>query len=90
MGVTPELVSGCWVGCEDRGVHFRSITLGQGANTALPIWANYMQKVYANDSLNISRGDFEKPEGRLSIELDCNKYKILNPASSPTDEGFGF
>lgn len=90
MGITPELVSGCWVGCEDRGVHFRSITLGQGANTALPIWANYMKKVYEDDSLNISQEGFEKPEGRLSIELDCNKYKILNPASSPTDEGFGF
>jgi len=90
MGVTPELVSGAWVGCEDRGIHFRSITLGQGANTALPIWALYMKEVYANDSLDISKDSFEKPIEKLSIELDCNKYKIQNPSSTSPDQGFGF
>jgi len=72
MGLTPDLVSGVWVGAEDRSVHFRSTSLGQGANMALPIWALYMQKVYADDSLNISTEDFEKP-ANLYVETDCNK-----------------
>ncbi len=75
MGITPELVSGCWTGCEDRSVHFRSIELGQGATLALPIWALYMKQVYADPSLNYSKEDFEKPEKPLSVELDCSKYE---------------
>ena len=74
MGITPELVSGCWTGCEDRSIHFRSIELGQGANLALPVWALYMKKVYGDPSLNYSKSDFEKPERPLSVELDCSKY----------------
>ena len=75
MGITPGLTTGIWVGAEDRSVHFRSITLGQGANMALPIWAIYMNKVYADPSLGISRGDFEKPLKDISIEFDCEKYQ---------------
>ncbi len=74
MGVVPELSTGIWVGCEDRSAHFRTITLGQGANMSLPIWALYMEKVYADPSLNYSKGDFERPLKELSVELDCNKY----------------
>jgi len=74
MGLTPDLVSGVWVGCEDRSAHFRTIHLGQGANMALPIWALYMQKVYADPQLNISQGDFEKPSKPLSVEIDCEKF----------------
>ena len=61
MGITPDLTTGVWVGAEDRSVHFRSTQLGQGSHTALPIWALYMKKVYADKSLNISKGDFTKP-----------------------------
>jgi penicillin-binding protein 1A len=75
MGITPDLVSGVWVGCEDRSAHFRSTNLGQGASMALPIWGIYMKKVYDDKSLKISQDDFEKPEGLdNSIELDCSKY----------------
>lgn len=74
MGITPDLVSGVWVGCEDRSIHFRTTYLGQGANTALPIWGLYMKKVYDDKTINLSQSDFEKPEGKLSIELDCSKY----------------
>jgi penicillin-binding protein 1A len=75
MGITPDLVSGVWVGCEDRSAHFRSTDLGQGASMALPIWGIYMKKVYDDKSLKISQDDFEKPEGLdNSIELDCSKY----------------
>ncbi len=52
MGVTPDLVSGCWVGGEDRDIHFDTMTYGQGAAMALPIWAIYMKKVYADKTLD--------------------------------------
>ncbi len=74
MGVTPDLTTGIWVGAEDRSVHFRTITLGQGANMALPIWALYMKKVYADPSLGISMGEFDKPLKDVMIEFDCEKY----------------
>ncbi len=75
MGITPKLTTGIWVGCEDRAAHFRTITLGQGANMALPVWALYMEKVYADSTLNIFRDiDFEKPLKPLSVEVDCDKY----------------
>ena len=75
MGLTPQLSTGIWVGCEDRSAHFRSITLGQGANMALPIWALYMQRVYADTSLHISKGPFNKPAKPLTVEIDCDKYE---------------
>jgi penicillin-binding protein 1A len=70
MGVTPDLVSGVWVGAEDRDIHFDDLTLGQGANMALPIWAIYMKKIYADKSLNISQGDFKAPYG-FNYNLKC-------------------
>ncbi len=75
MGLTPDLVTGVWSGCEDRAAHFRTITLGQGANMALPIWALYMQQVYADSTINLFQGDFEKPLRPLSVEIDCEKLK---------------
>ena len=75
MGITPELTTGIWVGGEDRSVHFRTLTLGQGANMALPIWAKYMKKIYADESLGVSMGDFEKPLGGFLIETDCDKFE---------------
>lgn len=75
IGITPELVSGVWVGCEDRSAHFRSTDLGQGASMALPIWGLYMKKIYEDKKLNISQKDFERPEGLdIKVELDCSKY----------------
>ena len=74
MGVVPNLVTGVWVGGEDRSTHFGSITYGQGASMALPIWANYMRECYANEDLQISKEDFIEPKD-LSIETDCDKWK---------------
>ncbi|MEX1189034.1 MAG: transglycosylase domain-containing protein [Bacteroidia bacterium] len=82
MGITPELVTGVWVGCEDRAAHFRSTALGQGANMALPIWGLYMQKVYADRKLNVSKSDFERP-AELNVEIDCSKKSIEEQLSSP-------
>lgn len=78
MGITPDLVTGVWVGAEDRSIRFATTDMGQGANTALPIWGYYMQKVHADSSIKISSGDFERPEKPLTIELDCVKYKLGN------------
>ena len=64
MGVTPNLVSGCWVGGDDRDIHFDSMTYGQGASMALPIFALYMKKVYADGNLPYTQDDqFDMPEG---------------------------
>ena len=64
MGFTPELVSGCWVGGEDRDIHFDSMRMGQGATMALPIWAYFMKKVYRDSSLPYDpNSKFNLPEG---------------------------
>jgi penicillin-binding protein 1A len=75
MGLTPELAAGCWVGGEDRSIHFNSMAEGQGATMALPIWAKFFLKVYADKKLKVSKGDFEKPKNLdPNLELDCSKY----------------
>lgn len=61
IGITPELVTGVWVGAEDRGVHFRSTNLGQGARTSLPIYGYYMQKVYKDAKIGLSTAPFDAP-----------------------------
>ena len=77
MGITPDLTTGVWVGAEDRSVHFRSTELGQGSRTALPIWAIYMQKVYADPTLHISKGDFPKPFAPdMDLNFDCGKVEV--------------
>jgi penicillin-binding protein 1A len=78
MGVVPDLVTGVWVGCEDRSAHFRSLALGQGATTALPIWAMYMRMCNNDPELKLSQEDFEKPEGEMTIEVDCDKFRQEN------------
>jgi len=70
MGMVPNLVTGVWVGGEDRATHFKSITYGQGASMALPIWANFMRSCYELEDLNISKEEFLAPE-ELTIEVDC-------------------
>ncbi len=73
MGMVPNLVTGVWVGAEDRSVHFPTLTYGQGATMALPIWGMYMKKVYEDKQLDVSKGEFPKPEN-LSIETNCDNY----------------
>ncbi|SHE58964.1 penicillin-binding protein 1A [Psychroflexus salarius] len=70
IGMVPNLATGVWVGGEERSVRFPSITYGQGATMALPIWGMYMKAIYADENLNISQEEFEKPD-QLSIQIDC-------------------
>lgn len=71
IGLVPNLSTGVWVGAEDRSVHFVDLARGQGASMALPIWALYMKKNYADEELGISTEEFEKPEN-LTINVDCD------------------
>jgi penicillin-binding protein 1A len=93
MGMVPNLVTGVWVGGEDRAVHFKDIAFGQGATMALPIWAMYMREAYAIPELGISKEDFEAPE-ILTIPIDCQQEVILDDlhqdAKKDDLEGLGF
>ena len=84
MGVTPNLVTGVWSGCEDRSAHFRSITYGQGANMALPVFAEFMQSIY-NDSINtniyLDKFDISR---KIDVKLDCGE--TINPLDNSTFE----
>ena len=71
VGFTPSLVSGCWVGGEDRAIHFDSMAEGQGASMALPIFALYMQKVYADESLGYSVTDEFDIPGWFDPKAGC-------------------
>jgi len=83
IGYVPNLVTGVWVGGEDRSVHFNNIAYGQGATMALPIWALYMKKNYADKELGISDKPFKRPPG-VDIQLDCEK-KTESEDSEPED-----
>jgi penicillin-binding protein 1A len=73
MGLTPQLVGGVWVGCEDRSAHFRNTTQGQGANTALPIWALFVRKCYKDKSLKLDeKKEFTPPKKPITVETDCS------------------
>ncbi|WP_037576197.1 penicillin-binding protein 1A [Sporocytophaga myxococcoides] len=69
MGVSPDLVSGVWVGADDKNIHFPDMRFGQGARMALPIWGLYMQKVFADKNLGV-KTKFEIPES-LNASFDC-------------------
>ena len=79
MGITHDLVSGAWVGGDERSIRYRQWSLGQGGKTALPIWDKYMSKVYADRNLKYKKGSFRRPSS-LDISLDCSQY--VNPSDS--------
>lgn len=89
MGISPQLVAGVWTGCEDRAFHFTSTAQGDGATTALPIFAGFMKRVYANPKLKISKADFEPPKNGVSITFDCNQYQ-QQEQKTELDEKLGF
>ncbi|MGY6558650.1 MAG: penicillin-binding protein 1A [Nitritalea sp.] len=75
IGMSRDLVSGAWVGGDDRAIHFRSWISGQGGRTARPIWVKYMTKVYDDPTLGYTKGPFPRPERPLSVEIDCEVYE---------------
>ncbi|WP_345948563.1 transglycosylase domain-containing protein [Mucilaginibacter sp. PAMB04274] len=91
IGITPQLVTGVWTGCEDRAIHFRSTNLGEGANSALPVFALYMKKIYANPSLGIKQNiDFAQPKSGINVTLDCNAYGQQQQETAEVDNKLGF
>ena len=85
MGLTPDLVTGVWVGAEDRSVRFNTLSLGMGTNTALPIFAYYTKYLNADDSLNLSQEDFIMPETMIKSPIDCD-YTISNPVNGGRED----
>jgi penicillin-binding protein 1A len=91
IGCTPQLITATWVGCEDRFIRFRSMELGQGASTALPICAHFLEKVL-NDSTELGyspSATFPRPE-KINIELNCKNYKKQNGDRSQNLGNDGF
>jgi penicillin-binding protein 1A len=92
IGYVPNLVTGVWVGGEERSIRFASAAYGQGAAMALPIWALYMQRVYRNPSLGISKANFEHPKQMDGVENDCAKYtqgeNFDEEYNNPGDENY--
>lgn len=86
IGMVPNLVTGVWVGNEDRGAHFRSTVYGQGATMALPIWGIFMKKVYADKTLHVSADEFERPT-YMQVEVDCWKYQQKNDSLIMDENG---
>lgn len=86
MGVTPELVNGAWVGGEDRSIHFDSMAEGQGASMSLPIWAEYMKRVYADSTLNYSDTTHFSIPKAIKEQYDC---KVAPQDINRTDNIFG-
>jgi penicillin-binding protein 1A len=87
MGLTPELVTGVWVGAEDRSVRFRSMDWGQGARMALPIYGYYMQKVYKDPVIALSTTDFEVPSSYDPQQFSCSGDGQIDGGTSTPDFG---
>jgi penicillin-binding protein 1A len=84
IGVTPNLVTGVWVGGEDRSVHFDNLSFGQGASMALPIWGIYMRNAYNDPKIALYKGDFERPVG-FSVDLNCTGTAVNEPSTGDED-----
>ena len=76
MGITKDLVTGIWVGCDDRSVHFTSAQTGEGSHTALPIFGAFMQKVYADPKSGYTYGLFPKAWSKITKQYDCPSPRI--------------
>ena len=84
IGMVPNLVTGVWVGGEDRATHFNSIAYGQGATMALPIWALYMKKIYEDSTLGVSLDSFPAPK-KVGIPIDCDLLAKIRQRNSSDD-----
>jgi penicillin-binding protein 1A len=78
MGVTPNLVTGVWVGGDEPAIRFPSWVFGSGGRTARPIWEKYMMKVYQDPAIGYGKGTFQRPTEDIGMELDCSKYEELD------------
>ncbi|MRG47233.1 penicillin-binding protein [Chitinophaga sp. SYP-B3965] len=89
LGYTPQLLAGAWVGCENNYLRFSSTALGQGANTGLPIWAYFMQKVYADKTLGVDPNSTFPIPANLHNDLYFNYDSNVQPGAEAEDVGNG-
>ncbi|HEX7365481.1 MAG TPA: transglycosylase domain-containing protein [Pelobium sp.] len=82
MGITKDLVTGVWVGADDRSVHFKTSETGEGSRTALPIFAKFMEKVYKDPTTGITEGPFPKPEVEITRKYNCVSPRIVVDTNS--------
>ena len=87
MGITKDLVTGVWVGCDERSVHFKTSQTGEGSRTALPIFGKFMEKVYRDPTTGITQGPFPKPGVEITRKYKCESPRIEKDTSS-TDSSF--
>ena len=85
FGFSKDLVTGVWVGADERSVHFRTSQLGEGSKTALPIYGKYMEKVYADPKSGIKEGRFPKPTAKIMKEYYCTNRMPARKDSSSLD-----
>jgi penicillin-binding protein 1A len=87
MGITRDLVSGAWVGGDERSIHYKQWDLGQGSKTARPIWEKFMLKVYADAALEYKKGQFRRPAAKMDITFDCSSYELPpDDAGTPQED----
>ncbi|MNT20650.1 Penicillin-binding protein 1A [compost metagenome] len=97
MGVTKDLVTGVWVGCDERSIHFKNSHSGEGSRTALPIFGVYMESVYKDKQLGYTQGKFPSPTVEITKSYKCETPRYSDPepdqsdstqVEEPVDEGF--
>lgn len=85
MGVTKDLVTGVWIGCDERSIHFRNSQTGEGSRTALPVFGKFMERLYLDDSLPYSYGPFPEPGVAINRKYNCPSPRITRPDSTRID-----
>ena len=85
MGVTKDLVTGVWVGCDERSIHFRDSQTGEGSRTALPVFGRFMERLYHDDSLDYDYGPFPEPGVEINRKYNCPSPRIARPDSTLVD-----
>ncbi|MFC7523429.1 penicillin-binding protein 1A [Parapedobacter sp. GCM10030251] len=85
MGVTKDLVTGVWIGCDERSIHFRNSQTGEGSRTALPVFGKFMEKVYHDDVLGYEYGPFPEPVVEITRKYNCPSPRLPRPDSLSLD-----
>lgn len=85
MGVTKDLVTGVWIGCDERSIHFKNSQTGEGSRTALPVFGRFMEKIYRDDSLGYDFGPFPDPGVEIRRKYECPSPRIIRPDSTLLD-----
>jgi penicillin-binding protein 1A len=85
VGITPNLVTGVWVGGDERSIRFPNWSFGAGSKSARPIWDKYMVKVYRTPEVGYPKGFFKRPSSGLDMTLDCSKYSEMEDGDAESE-----